>query len=200
MKNIFTLIFTCFCNILYSQNYSDINIELGIPDSLTSNRRELRIYQEIPLMRTVEVVQIYEDTLKNWVFNHFQYLRKYGDLEKPATKKHILTSKNNSDSIWCGIVQSNVFNLPNMSDIEYKLKTYDILKDSTGKFKLAFNEMRFYDGNQYFIQAKWNKELNEVFYVNPEIFLTYFPEVDELIYFSQLLNVIREEFNVLKIN
>ena len=44
------------------------------------------------------------------------------------------------------------------------------------------------------------KDSNEIYYGNPESYIKMYPEVDELLFFSELLNVIKSEFNMWRYN
>ena len=87
--------------------------------------------------------------------------------------------------------------LPTMDKIQYKLnkknKDYQI---EDGEILSSISRTYMVDGVDYYTLIKNKTHQNEFEYENPESYLQKYPNVDELISFQELLNLIRTEFKI----
>ena len=122
----------------------------------------------------------------------------------PVKRRHStykkLKSKSKMDLVWLEIQKTNIQDLPNMTDIEWKLKKEPVIHEMDGEKVLSWKQSSILDGQGYDVHFRGGKFLNRVYYSNPESYLRIYENVDELLYFSELLNLLRSEFGVWKNN
>jgi hypothetical protein len=97
-------------------------------------------------------------------------------------------------------VKTHVQDLPEMSKIEWKLKKNPQIAEDMGQKVLSWQKTEIIDGESYIVNYRWRKDVNYVTYWNPEGYLRIYENVDELIYFNELLTIIRTEFGVWETN
>jgi hypothetical protein len=85
-----------------------------------------------------------------------------------------------------------------MSEIKYKMRERGNVELVDGEYQIMWKAKEIMDGIGYKVQIKADKKFNEIDYGNPESYLKYYTEVDELIYFNELLDIIKNEFGIWK--
>lgn len=135
------------------------------------------------------------------IFEHFAKVEGRSDLK---IKRQTLTSKNDMEYVFQNFLRSYVMELPSLEEIRWKLGTREPVKKVTenfrGKMKETYEfwkkEIFVLDGEGYEVQAKNGDEKHFFNYDNPDSYLTHYPEIDELNYMMEILEIVRSEFGV----
>jgi hypothetical protein len=205
MKNIQILILFLVSIGVSAQNISEINTDLKLSDSLTYTT-EVRIYKTVDTTNYSSLYRMYKDESKKWKIEFYKHYTKVRGKSKLQTERQILTAENNTDSIYRSLVRSYILELPNQSEIEWKMirrgSIEKIERFRKGKKKITYElfnrSIHYTEGINYTIQARdWNGG-NEFEYSNPDKYLEYYPDINELIYVCEILNSIRDEFGIWK--
>ena len=197
MRNIQILIIFLFSLSISAQDISGINSDLKLSDSLTLNF-EIRIYAGGGITNYSSLFRMYKDKSNKWTAKFYQHYAKVSGQAELRTEKQTLKSENDMEFVWNSILRTNVQYLPNMSEIKYKMRERGNVELVDGEYQLTWRAKEIMDGVGYKVQIKANKKLHEVDYGNPESYLKYYPDVDELIYFNELLDTIKKEFGIWK--
>jgi hypothetical protein len=189
---------------VFSQNISEINSDIKITDSLKF-KTEIRIYQNMGISNYSSLLRICKDE-KDWIVEFYEHYVKVEGITELKIEKQILKSKNDMQFVLLNLIRSNILNLPSLEEIRWKLvkrgnvelKKTNIRGKIIEEYDLLNNEIWKMDGKGFKIQVNcWNKK-NEFEFSNPDSYLKEFPEVDELIFMSEILNIIRHEFGIWK--
>lgn len=195
MKNLIILILILSSSSIFGQSLSGLNQSIGLTDSLT-NENEIRIYKSSGESGEYkEIFRMYEDSSKIWKAELIDYNTKVPAQLK--VQKHNLKPKSDMglDLVWMNIQKTHIQDLPNMSDIRWKLQK-PAFQEINGEKELFWIVTLRSGGEGFAVHFRLGKKSNRVFYSNPESLLEEYENVDELIYFSELLNVLRTEFGV----
>ncbi|MEB8345783.1 hypothetical protein OO010_06975 [Flavobacteriaceae bacterium KMM 6898] len=185
MKNLKILIFLLFSIGVLAQNKSKINADLKLSDSL-NYETEVRIYKSEGTYHS-SLFRMYKDNSGKWNTEFYEHSNNVNEFTELLTEKRTLISKNDVESVFLSLVRNYIFELPNIDQIEHKL-------DNRGNIK----KVGITDRDEFKIQAK-NKDKNNEFQIsNPDNYLINNPKIDELIYMSEILNTIRNEFEIWK--
>lgn len=185
MKSALTLmLFLLFIGIT-AQNLSEVNKDLSLPDSLTY-KNEIRIYQGGGKVNFVSLFRMFKDESGKWTAEFYENYNK----------KRTLKYKNDLEFIWKNILRTKIEFLPNMNDIFYKLSDRGKVELVGGKYEINQKLILICDGLGYKVQIKTDNKINTVNYSNPRAYFKHYQEVDELIYFNELLNLIKSEFEL----
>ena len=204
MKKINFLILLFISIGISAQNTSNINSALKISDSLNYNT-EIRIYQDHVTNNYSSLFRMFKDNKGKWYAEFYKYFSEVNGKVDIHTEKEILKNKNDFDHIFKNLLRSNILEIPSQDFIEWKLRKRGKVKKLNYKFKgkeiveyqVADKVKYINDGIIYKFQVKaWNRKINNFEYSNPESYRNYYPEVDELIYVCEIINIIRSEFNI----
>ena len=203
MSNIQLSILLLFSIAISAQNISTINSDLKLTDSLTHNT-ELRIYQGGGTTNYSSLFRMFKDDSKTWTIEFYEHYAKVRGVAKLETKRRELTYKNNLDSIYRSLVRSYILELPSQSEIEWKMisrgSIEKIERYRKGEKKVTYElfnrQWGILDGEGFKIQVKDWTGKNEFEYSNPDRYLDYYPDIDELNYMCEILNTIRNEFGI----
>ncbi len=205
MKNIQILILFLFSIGISAQNITEINSDLKLSDSLTYET-EVRIYQGGGITNYSSLFRMFKDESEKWRAEFYEHYAKVNRQNELRTKKQILTSENDMEFIFQNFIRSHILNLPSLSEIQWKLITRGnvekVKKIHRGKeieeYELINNLILIADGEGFKIQVKdWDRN-NDFYFSNPGSYLEHYPEIDELIYICEILNLIRTEFHIWK--
>lgn len=99
--------------------------------------------------------------------------------------------------VWAKILDTDLLHLPPWENIQYKLekKNKDYFTEDD-EIVSSVSKSAILDGFTYYLKVKTDKNENEFEYDNPESYLKIYPNVDELISFTELLNLLRSEFRI----
>jgi hypothetical protein len=197
MRNIQLLIIFLFCIGVSAQNISRINTDLKLSDSLILDS-EIRIYSGGGITNYSSLFRMYKDKSDKWTAEFYQHYAKVAGQTELQTEKRTLKSGNDMEFVWNSILRTNVQFLPNMTEIKYKMRERGNIEFVDGEYQLMWESKTIMDGVGYIVQIKADKKIHEVYYANPESYLKYYPEVDELIFFNELLDIIKNEFDIWK--
>ena len=203
MKNTYILIVFLFSIGVSAQNVIEINADLKLADSLTY-KKEIRIYKGGGITNYTSLFRMFKDKTKKWVVEFYQHYSKAKTKAKLHTKKRILKPKKDLEFTFQNLIRSHVLDLPSEEKIQWKLGTRSELKkiETIHKGKVikeyhsTTGKKHILDGESFYIQAKGYNLIHEFKYSNPDAYLAYYPHIDELIYMSEILNIIRSEFEI----
>ncbi|WP_424000413.1 hypothetical protein [Maribacter sp. IgM3_T14_3] len=197
MKQLLILIIILSNLNLFGQDLTIINKNVDFADSLNYNK-EIRIYRTSGMTNYTGIFRFYQDNKEKWraeLINHYAIIPNQKEFR---IEKRKLKSKRKMDLVWLEILKTNIQDLPNMTDIDWKLKKEPVIQDMNGEKVLSWKKNLILDGDGYYVHFRQGKYFNRVYYSNPESYLRIYKNVDELVYFNELLNLIRTEFGVWK--
>jgi len=196
MKNLYIFLLLVSSS-LFSQTVTEINKIIGIPDSLNFNR-EIRIYKGFGITNGTEIFRFYKTNIKEWKAELYKYYHSTKSGEKPRFELKTLNSKSDSDFVWFSALATNVEYLPNAESIQYKLKDKAKVVMENGECVSVQTVTYIMDGTSYDFFVSSNEKQNYVYYANPEGYLKKYPDVDELQYVCELINIVKQEFDIWK--
>lgn len=185
--------FNCF-----GQEVSEINKVLEIPDTL-EYQQEIRIYKDCLITNRIDIIRMFRNNNNEWIVTKFYYSKDFKDITKIEgilfPKENIGKVKpKNAHLIWLNLLLCNVEYLPSQRNIDYKLKTAKIVSEG-GEFGISKNNKKAIDGESYKVFIKNGNIQNEFSFDNPSFYLKFYPAVDELISYNELLSVLENEFS-----
>ena len=138
----------------------------------------------------------------SWATFFYEYDPNY----ESRSKKNILNSKNHPDYIFQNFLRSYALEIPNQEKIEWKMKIRDsivywpITIDGVKREKFWDDKRSIlsYGHDNYIVQINYLENFNQVFYYAPYASREWYPEVDELIYFCEILDIVKSEFGIWK--
>jgi hypothetical protein len=205
MKKIHILIISLFYIGVSAQNISEINSDLKLSDSLTYET-EIRIYHGGGITNHSSLFRMFKDKSEIWSAEFYEHYAKVDGQAELRTEKRILNSKNEMQFVFLNLIRSYILDLPDQKDIYWKLNkrgdVEKVEKNRNGKinaeYDLLSQTVRIVDGSIFRVYVRAFNRSNEFVYSNPKVFLSHYPEINELIYMSEILNTIQNEFGVWK--
>ena len=198
MKKILVIIiFFSLHNLANAQLLTQINEALKIPDSL-GWQKEIRIYKFAAISNYRSLFRLYQDDDKKWKTEFFKYYYFLNEPEKTKIENIQISAESDFDILWLKIIDSDIVNLPQWKDIEYKLKESGEIKLDRGEYELTWRKKVIMDGNSYLISIRNGDNYNKITYPNPKEYFNYYPKIDELESVNQLLNLVEKEFQLTK--
>jgi hypothetical protein len=149
---------------------------------------------------------MFKDNSEKWTAEFFEHYAKVNGQTELWTEKHTLKSENDVEFIFQNFVRSHILDLPSLNEIQWKLVTRGNVEKTKkihrGKeieaYELTNKRSSILDGERFKVQVKgWNKT-NEFEFSNPDGYLKHYPEIDELKYMYEILDLIRTEFGIWK--
>lgn len=210
MKQILLCIFLFLTFNSNSQNVSTINSHIQLPDSL-NQITELRIYNGFGITNHTSILRIYENELNKWNVEFYEYWSNIDDNKDYKVTKKILVPEKDIEFIYLNIVLNHVFNLPSMPEIDWKMiKKGEVIKvkkkiNSKGDLQEKYEfkgrlRIGITDGYTCKIQVKNSKRKNTFSFSNIDGYYNYFPEIDELKFYMEIMTIVRNEFNIWTLN
>lgn len=205
MKNIQILIIFLFSIGVSAQNITEINSDLKLSDSLTYEA-EVRIYQGGGITNYSSLFRMFKDKSEKWTAEFYEHYAKVNGQAELRTEKRTLKSENDMKFVFQNFIRSHILDLPSLSEIQWKLVTRGnvekVKKIHRGKeieeYELMNKQIAILDGEGFKVQVKgWNRT-NEFEFSNPDGNLKHYPEIDELNYMYEILDLIRTEFHIWK--
>ena len=205
MKNILILIIFLFSIGVSAQNITEINSDLKLTDSLTYET-EVRIYKGVGITNYTSVFRMFKDKSEKWTAEFYEHYAKVNGRTELRIKKRTLKSKNDMEFVFQNFTRSFILDLPSLNEFYWKLVTRGnvekVKKQYRGKtieeYEFINEEFHMVDGDEFKIQVNaWNRT-NEFEFSNVDSYLILYPEIDELIYMSEILENIRKEFGIWK--
>jgi len=195
MRNLLFFILIISSSAICGQDLAIINNNFGLKDSLNNNL-EIRIYRNIAVANSTSVFRMYETESGIWKAEYHYQNHKNSKSKKVENISKKLEPKNDFELVWLNMLKSNITDLPEMSEILWKLKKEPEIVEFNGRKELMWKKSDILDGISYLVQIRTNDTRKQVDYWNPESYLSIYPDIDELIYFNQLLDVIKTEFDM----
>ncbi|MGY5353470.1 hypothetical protein [Wenyingzhuangia sp. IMCC45467] len=195
----------------FSQEIKEIDSILKI-ENFKHFSKELRVYIFESFSENCMFYRIYQNELNQWKIEEYfvhpeleslTYINENDFLNdsiikksyKPErfTKKNIKPNKN-FDFEWLNLLTTNILEIPDLSEYEYKLNKKSVEKIN-GKYEIIEEEViGITDGKTYIIKIKNEENLNELILHNPYSYIKFYPEVDELNYLSNFLTKFKDIF------
>jgi hypothetical protein len=205
MKKIQVLIVFLFCVGVSAQNITQINSDLNLSDSLT-HETEVRIYQGGGITNYSSLFRMFKDKSAKWTTEFYEHFARVDGKTELRTEKQTLKSNNDPEFVFKNLVRSYILELPGLSEIEWKLNARGNVEKvdvtDNGKkieeYEIIVEKILILDGEGFKVQVKDLNKNNEFEYSNPDGYLKFYPEIDELIYMCEILNLIRTEFGIWK--
>ncbi|HAT65287.1 MAG TPA: hypothetical protein DCS66_11910, partial [Flavobacteriaceae bacterium] len=206
MKNILTsILILCFFGV-NAQHWSEINSDLGISDTL-NNPTEIRIYAGGGITNYTSLFRMYESEPDNWTAEFYEHWSKVDGAMEMKTQKKILNSKSEMEYVYLNLIRSYIFDLPNRSDISWKLMERGKIekveqfpkrkgKEPIMKWEVLGKQSMALDGTGYYFIAKNPYKSNEFEFGNPFFYKDKYPEIDEPKYVCELIEIVRSEFQI----
>ncbi|MBC3757018.1 hypothetical protein H7U19_01285 [Hyunsoonleella sp. SJ7] len=191
----------------FSQDVSHINSDLGLLDSL-SNSKEVRIYKGFSYLNQTSLLRIYKNSKENWKAEFYEHWSMTNNEKGFKSKKIDLKPKTEIELVYLKLLLNHILDLPNLDDIDWKLtKKGEIVKvkrkiNSKGDYKEMFEfknrtKKVFLDGIFFKVQIS-DYKTNEFFFSSHKEYLKLYPDIDELILYSEIVNILSEEFGIWK--
>jgi hypothetical protein len=205
IKNIQILIILVFSIGVSAQDVTKVNSDFKLPDSLTY-KTEVRIYQSLGTTNYTSLFRMYKDKSKKWKAEFYDHYAKVVGVVELRTEKRTLKSKSDMEFIFQNFNRSHILNLPSSSEIMWKLVNRgDIQKNEKtrkGKKTIEYTFLNrvvaFSDGEGFEVQVRLSNRSNKFRYSNPYSSLKYCPNIDELIYMCEILDLVKKEFGIWK--
>lgn len=191
--------------LLTNGEISTINKNLKLPNSLT-HQTEIRIYKNKGTTNYNSLFRMYKNDKNNWKFEFYEHFNAVIGQAELKTKRKQLSSKNDPKFVFQNLLRSYILVLPSLEEIRWKLIKRGKIKRTERKIR-GKNSMTYeteslqeaiLDGHCYTVQIsskEWNKQ-HAFQYDNPERYLKIYPEIDELKYMNEILQIIKSEFNI----
>lgn len=149
---------------------------------------------------------MFKDKSKKWTAEFYEHYAKVNGQTELRTEKRILKSQHDLEFVFQNLIRSHIFDLPSLDNIQWKLVTRGNVEEIKRKhrdkeiteFELINTRIAILDGETFKVQIKELNRTNTFEFSNPDEYLKHFPEIDELIYVCEILNLIRDEFGVWK--
>lgn len=205
MRNIQILLIFLFFIGVSAQNLTEINVDIKLSDSLTY-KNEIRIYQSEGMTNYSSLFRMFKGKSDKWTAEFYEHYAKVNGITELRTEKQILESENDMEYVFQNLIRSHILDLPSWSEIEWKLTTRGNVEKQErihrGKnieeYDFINETILFTDGEGFKVQAKGFNRYNEIEYSNPDSYLKHYPDIDELIYMNEILNLLRTEFHIWK--
>ena len=205
MKNISVLILFLFSIGASAQKISKVNSDSNLSDSLTYDT-EVRIYRGVGELNQTSLFRMFKDTSGKWTAEFYASHTKVSGQFNVRVEKSTIQSENDMEFIFQNFLRSHIMDLPSMDEIWWKLVTRGIVEKvekptlgyKIGDYALRNSILLVSDGEGYSVQVKNRGKVNEFGYSNPESYLKKYPEIDELIYMCEILDLIKSEFHIWK--
>lgn len=204
MRKIRILILFVFSISASAQNVGEINADLNLSDS-TFYDIEIRIYQGGGITNYSSLFRMYKDKTRKWTAEFYDHYARVDGTTELTTKKRMLKSESDMEFVFQNFVRSHILDLPSLNEIQWKLltrgKIEKVKRIHRGKeieeYELGNKKVIITDGEGFKVQIKVGKRTNKFGFSNPDGYLMHYPEVDELIYMCEILNIVRSEFGIL---
>tara|TARA_B100000949_G_scaffold179830_1_gene160945 strand:+ start:55 stop:675 length:621 start_codon:yes stop_codon:yes gene_type:complete len=205
MKKIQLLIISLFSFGAIAQNISKINSDLNISDSL-NHEIEIRIYQIGGITNYNSLFRMFKDNSEKWTAKFYEHYSKVDKQSKIRILEKSVKSEHDMDFVYQNLLRSHILELSNLDDIKWKLESRGpvipfenkVNGELVKEYGFIINKSAILDGKTYTIQVKALGKTNSFSYSNPESYFKKYPEVDELIYVCEILDIIKSEFNIWK--
>ena len=208
MRKILTsILILCFIGV-NSQNWSGINADLGLSDTL-NNPTEVRIYEGGGITNYTSLFRMYKNKSDNWTAEFYEHWSSVEGVMEMKTQKTLLASKNEMEYVYLNLFRSYIFDLPSRSEIDWKLSARGVIEKEEETYSSKDKKTRTrwdiltykstpIDGTSYFFKAKNQYKSNEFEFGNPFFYKDKYPEIDEPKYVCELIEIIRSEFKIWK--
>ena len=112
---------------------------------------------------------MYQDDSDNWKIENYRFYQDFEDFKKSEIRKTDLTAKTNAEFVWVSLLQTKISELPNMSDIRYKMQKRRKVELIDGEYQTMNEEVFITDGVGYAVKVRNHKKLNQIYYGNQKV-------------------------------
>ncbi|GEP52768.1 hypothetical protein FNO01nite_34400 [Flavobacterium noncentrifugens] len=196
MKRTFTIFILFFVSNLFPQTVSEINKVIKIPDSL-SNEKEIRIYKRYSITNASEIFRMYQTKEKKWKAELYKY---YHETNSTQTKFELQKLESNTDLrlVWLFFIENDIQILKSIKQIKHKLKGKPEYQLIDGEYEVISRQIHPLDGIGYEAFVRTDNYKHNFDFSNYDQYLKYYPKVDELNSYSEIINILQKEFNIWK--
>ena len=203
MKNILVLIVFLFSIGASAQSRSKINSVFKLSDSLTYES-EVRVYRGVGELDHTSLFRMFKDTSGKWTAEFYEPHIKVSGQFNVRIEKPTIQSENDIEFIFQNFLRSHILDLPSSREIQWKLVArgnVEKVKEPNhgyiiGEYAYMNKVILIFDGEGYSVQVKSGDKVNDFYYSNPDQYLEMYPEIDELNYMCEILDLIRSEFHI----
>lgn len=193
MRSFFICAWLLINSVCLGQYMNDIDKELCIPDSL--EQHEIRIYKSFSSTNSTEIFRMFLNENEKWKVEFYAHSAAIPGTIELAVQKKKLKKHKDLEGLWLEIIQTNIVELPDLKEINWKLRKPKI-EEIHGRKTIGWREKHVLDGESYDVEISWGSNENKVRYSNHKAYLNDFPDVDELLLFDELIKLIQREFEV----
>lgn len=201
-KKLFTILILLVFKI-YAQDISAINSDLNLSDSLI-NETEIRVYESYGTSNYTSLFRMYKDSSEKWKIKFYEHYAEVIGASKLRTEENDLKTDKDIEFIYHNLLRSYILDLHSQETIQWKLKKRGKVEKVRNTFRgktieeytLISRKTSIVDGNFYTVKVKTPYKTNNFTFSNPESYLKIYPEIDELIYMSEILSIIKNEFGI----
>ncbi|ARN78845.1 hypothetical protein BST97_13060 [Nonlabens spongiae] len=198
IRSIIIFLVTGFFLPASSQDFSLINEQLSLSDSL-EYREHIRIYKSYGITNYTSVFEMYSKD-GSWTATFYEYFT--GD--NPQSFQTVLKSKNDPDYVFQNFLRSYAMDLPSMEAIRWKMNNRQpirVVKDTfrgipQTKYWSESKTLQFVDGDYFVIEVRYGNVINRTEFSNPVNYLKAYPNIDELTYFCEIIDIAKNEFGI----
>lgn len=203
MKQYLIIILLCFGYLLNSQNWWNINKDLGLSDSLNFTT-EIRIYRALDKTNYTSLFRLYQNESDEWTSEFYEHWSNVDGIGNVKTNFQLLDSKSDMEYVYLNLYRSHIMDLPNRKDIFWKLvergKIEKVERFDRGekimKWDVLTKQSMPLHGNSYHFEVR-NPSKNNIFnFNNPFYYKRKYPEIDEPNFVCELIEIIRSEFDI----
>ena len=149
---------------------------------------------------------MFKDNSEKWTAKFYEHYSKVDKQSKIRILEKSVKSEHDMDFAYQNLLRSHILELSNLDDIKWKLESRGpvipfenkVNGELVKEYGFIINKSAILDGKTYTIQVKALGKTNSFSYSNPESYFKKYPEVDELIYVCEILDIIKSEFNIWK--
>lgn len=194
MKSLLNIFFIFITFICFGQKGSDSWAK--IPEKI-QNEKEIRIYKNYTITNGGEIFRIYFQNNKwNAEIIKWNFPQEISDHEFQTIEPRIAKLKVHEND-FMEFELRNIAYLPHEKSFQYKKEKGEIIYDEDLKENVILTKkMMIMDGTIYEVKYKNGNIINNFTYSNPKSYLKNFPEINELNYFVDILNFIKEKYRV----
>jgi len=136
--------------------------------------------------------------METWNIEFYKFYNEVPSVTKTHFESSKLKSKTNLDLVWLYLLDSNVEYLPSLDQIDYKLKSKGEITFEYGEYDIIWKKKYPLDGIGYEAFFKDGERSNYFDFGNYDSYMKDYPEVDELIYYSEIIKILSNEIEIWK--
>lgn len=184
---IFSFLILLFTQV-NAQEVKTLNTHYSLSDTIQFDS-EIRVYRTFNYNNKScsSIFRIYKDENEKW---HSSF---YGC----GRGKKFDKSNNELSFIFKKLLRNNILEIPSLSTIKWKLNDGGKIIETDEGYQLLYEKKEAsWHGVNYHIKINHHHKKNNINYYCPEAYLSFYPEIDELIYINSFLDTIKNGFEI----